>query len=187
MRRCWPSTRQAWQALQATGGAAGGGARAAAWPALLEDADTLAEQLLDHADALTSALEAASGRRHLRVVNLSGRQRMLAQRLAKQALLAAQLPGPRAAAQAQAAAQTVRGFEDTLAVLEQAPLTSDAIRAALAQARGQWQRLLDGLRRSDGPDAAAGRAALARESEALVASFDQLTSLYEHSMQVLLG
>ena len=112
---------------------------------------------------------------------------MLAQRLAKQALLAGQLSGPQAAAQAQAAAQTVRDFESALGTLEQAPLTSDAIRAALALARGQWQRLLDGLRRCDGPDAAAGRAALARESEALVASFEQLTSLYEHSMQVLLG
>lgn len=181
------ATRLAWQALQPSAGAAVAGARGAAWPALLDEADGLAEQLLERADALTGALEAASGRRHLRVVNLSGRQRMLAQRLAKQALLAAQLPGPQAAAQAQAAAQTVRSFEDNLAALEQAPLTSEAIRAALAMARGQWQRLLDGLRRSDGPDAAAGRAALARESEALVASFDQLTSLYEHSMQVLLG
>jgi hypothetical protein len=112
---------------------------------------------------------------------------MLAQRLAKQALLAGLLAGPQAAAHAQAAAQTVREFEAALSTLEQAPLATEPIRAALAQARGQWQRLLDGLRRSDGPDAATGLAALARESEALVSSFDQLTSLYEHSMQVLLG
>ncbi|MES2718604.1 MAG: type IV pili methyl-accepting chemotaxis transducer N-terminal domain-containing protein [Pseudomonadota bacterium] len=177
--------RQAWLALQPS--AAGGQTRGTAWPAQLDEADAQAELLLASADALTGALEAASGRRHLQVVNLSGRQRMLAQRLAKQALLAAVLPGPQAAAHAQAAAQTVREFEATLATLEQAPLASDAIRAALAQARGQWQRLLDGLRRSDGADAAAGRATLARESEALVLSFEQLTSLYEHSMQVLLG
>ncbi len=183
------TTRQAWLALQPSPGSLAGttAARGPALPAVLDEADAQDEQLLASADALTSALEAASGRRHLQVVNLSGRQRMLAQRLAKQALLAGLLPGPQAAAHAQAAAQTVREFETTLAILEQAPLASDAIRAALAQARGQWQRLLDGLRRSDGPDAAAGRAALARESEALVASFEQLTSLYEHSMQVLLG
>ena len=71
--------------------------------------------------------------------------------------------------------------------LEQAPLSSDDIRAALAQARGQWQRLLDGLRRAGGTDAAAGRGALARESDALLAGFDQLTTLYEHSLQVLMG
>ncbi len=184
------ATRDAWLALQqsaGTGQPARAPRAAAAWPALLEETDAQAELLLASADALTGALEAASGRRHLRVVNLSGRQRMLAQRLAKQALLAGLLPGPQAAVHAQAAAQTVREFETTLALLEQSPLASDAIRGALAQARGQWQRLLEGLRRSDGPDANSGRAALARESEALVSSFEQLTSLYEHSMQVLLG
>jgi hypothetical protein len=184
------ATRDAWLALQQSAGT-GLPARSprtgTAWPALLQETDAQAELLLTSADALTDALEAASGRRHLRVVNLSGRQRMLAQRLAKQALLAGLLPGPQAAVHAQAAAQTVREFETTLVLLEQSPLASDAIRSALAQARGQWQRLLDGLRRSDGPDANAGRAALARESEALVGSFEQLTSLYEHSMQVLLG
>ncbi|GCL61403.1 type IV pili methyl-accepting chemotaxis transducer N-terminal domain-containing protein [Pseudaquabacterium pictum] len=184
------ATRSAWADLQHTAGpgAAPGAPRAGlAWPALLAETDALAEQLLERADALTGALEATSGRRHLQVVNLSGRQRMLAQRLAKQALLAGLLPAPQAGMQAQAAARTVREFETALATLERAPLASDAIRAALAQARGQWQRLLDGLRRSDGPDASAARATLARESEALVTSFDELTSLYEHSMQVLLG
>ena len=78
-------------------------------------------------------------------------------------------------------------FEATLAALEQAPLATEAIRAALAQARGQWLRLLEGLRRAAGSDGAAGRQQLARESEALLDSFEQLTSLYEHSMQVLLG
>jgi len=180
------ATSAAWAALQQA--AVHGSSRAGpGWPALLADADDLAEQLLERADALTGALEAGSSRRHLQIVNVSGRQRMLAQRLAKQALLAGLLPGPQAAVHAQAAAQTVHEFESALSTLEQAPLATDAIRAALAQARGQWQRLLDGLRRIDGPDAMAGRAALARESEALLASFETLTSHYEHSMQVLLG
>ena len=161
--------------------------------AALHQADALAEALLLPADGLTAALQAASGRRSLHVVNLCGRQRMLAQRLAKQALLANVLPEPQAAAQAAEAAEaaeaslTVRDFEATKAALEQAPLASDTIRAALAQARGQWQRLLAGLRRTAGPNAAAGRAVLARESDALLATFEELTSLYEHSMQVLMG
>jgi AmiR/NasT family two-component response regulator len=153
----------------------------------LVDADQRGEALLAHADQLTSALEAASGRRSLQVINLCGRQRMLSQRLAKQALLAGLLPDDQAAAQAAAATLTIREFETTLATLEQAPLATEPIRAALAQARGQWQRLLEGLRRAAGPDAAAGRQQLTRESEALLDSFEQLTSLYEHSMQVLLG
>ena len=155
--------------------------------AALHDADSRAETLLLQADALTTALQAASGRRNLHIVNLCGRQRMLSQRLAKQALLAGLLPDAQAATQAAEAGLTIRDFEASLAALEQAPLASDAIRAALAQARGQWQRLLAGVRRAAGPDAAAGRAVLARESEALLATFDELTSLYEHSMQVLMG
>ena len=180
---------QAWTALQAqalatAALAARGGPDLAASLAL---ADSRAETLLAAADRLTTRLAHLSGRPLLRVVNLCGRQRMLSQRLAKQALLAGQLADAAAAAQAAAAADTVREFEATLLTLEQAPLSSDDIRAALAQARGQWQRLLDGLRRAGGTDAAAGRGALARESDALLAGFDQLTTLYEHSLQVLMG
>ena len=184
------STRAAGQALTqwaTSAGAAPGGRSAVSSAATLQEADQRAEALLDQADALVTALEAASGRRSLQVLNLCGRQRMLSQRLAKQALLAGLLPDAGAAVQAAAAAQTVRDFEAALAALEQAPLATDAIRAGLAQARSQWQRLLDGLRRAAGPEAAAGRLVLARESEALLTSFEQLSSLYEHSMQVLLG
>ena len=188
-------SRNAWQALVRVAGMAGmadtgvaaAGRLGIPTAAVLQQADQLAEALLAQADALTAALEHASGRRSLSLINLCGRQRMLSQRLAKQALLAGLLDEQAGAAQASAAALTVHDFETTLLALEQAPLATDAIRATLAQARGQWQRLLDGLRRAAGPDAAAGRAALARESEALLASFEALTSLYEHSMQVLLG
>ena len=156
-------------------------------PAQLRAADQLAEALLVAAEALAARLAMVGGRPSLRVVNLCGRQRMLSQRLAKQALLAGLLPAQDAAAQAAAAAETVREFEATLLALAQAPLTSDDIRAALAQARGQWQRLLDGLRRASGPEPQAGRSVLARESDALLAGFEQLTTLYEHSLQVLMN
>ena len=163
-------------------------AHSASHAAALVDADQRAETLLAQADRLTGALEAASGRRSLQVINLCGRQRMLSQRLAKQALLIGLLPDDQAAVHAAAATLTIRDFETTLTALEQAPLATEPIRAALAQARGQWQRLLEGLRRAaGGADAAAGRHQLTRESEALLDSFEQLTSLYEHSMQVLLG
>ena len=156
-------------------------------PAQLRDADRLAEALLVAAEALAARLAVVGGRPSLRLVNLCGRQRMLSQRLAKQALLAGLLPAQDAAAQAAAAAETVREFEASLLALAQAPLTSDDIRAALAQARGQWQRLLDGLRRATGPEPHAGRSVLARESDALLAGFEQLTTLYEHSLQVLMN
>ena len=143
--------------------------------------------LLDQAERLTTALAAAGGRQHLRVIGLCGRQRMLAQRLAKQALLAGLLPSVQAAAQAAAAAVTIQAFEASLGALEQSPLATAAIRAALVQAWTQWQALLDGLRRAAGPDVAAGRAALALQSDRLLVAFEHLTTLYEHSHQVLMG
>ncbi|MEK8052577.1 type IV pili methyl-accepting chemotaxis transducer N-terminal domain-containing protein [Ideonella sp. DXS22W] len=172
----------------------------AAWPALeplalgadaahrLADIDALAERLLEAADALTAALDHASARPHLHVVNVCGRQRMLSQRLAKQALLASQLPGAQGDAQAAAAVQAMQAFEQALAWLEQAPLSTAEIRAVQARARGQWQRMLDAVRRAAAgvePQEAARQ--LARESEALLASFDELTALYQHSMQGLLA
>ena len=148
----------------------------------LARADERAEALLAAADALTDALQRASGRPQLALVNLCGRQRMLSQRLAKQALLAGLLGGARADAQAAAAALTMADFESALLQLERAPLSTPAIRAALAAARGQWLRLRAGIPRQGG-----GAPAVARESEALLASFEELTSLVEHSMQLLLG
>ncbi|HSW03238.1 ANTAR domain-containing protein [Aquabacterium sp.] len=146
--------------------------------------DAAAQQLLDDAQRLTDGLQAASGRRNLQVVNLSGRQRMLCQRLAKQALLAGLLPEAAAQAQALSAGASVAEFDAALLQLEQAPLTSDEIRATLAVARGQWQRMLGGMRDAKQRDS---RLVLARESEALLQSFERLTSLYEHSVQLLLS
>ncbi|MBI5257394.1 MAG: type IV pili methyl-accepting chemotaxis transducer N-terminal domain-containing protein [Burkholderiales bacterium] len=170
------ATRQAWQALQAQ--------LALQPPADLLAIDAAAAQLLEHAQALTDGLQAASGRPSLQLVNLSGRQRMLAQRVAKHALLASVLPQGQAQAQATDALATVAEFDAALQRLEQAPLASEEIRSTLAVARGQWQRLLEGMRPGLARD---GRVVLARESEALLQSFERLTSLYEHNMQVLLG
>lgn len=166
--------REAWEALKPM--------LAEESPALAE-VDVRAEALLDRADRLTRALEEASGRRSLHVVNLCGRQRMLAQRLAKQALLLAasvdspvQAPG--------ALAQTMREFEQALETLEQAPSSGEGLRAGLAAARAHWLRLCDGAR---AVHTRAGGLAVTRESEALVAEFDQLTERYERSMQVLMA
>lgn len=163
-------------------------------------ADQRAEALLVAADGLTSAIEQAGGRPHLRLVNQCGRQRMLAQRLAKQSLLAGLLggwsDGQAAQAQQRQIADTVAEFDGALAWLERAPLSNDDIRRTLATARGQWQRMLEGVRRiaTDHPPHQApneslheARRVLGRESEALLDSFDSLTSLYEHSLQGLMA
>ena len=151
--------------------------------AVLAEIQPRAERLLLAAEALTSALEAASGRRSLHVVNLSGRQRMLSQRVAMLALLHA--VGVLAAGEAEASLrESAAEFEQALAELERAPLSVEGIRSGLAQARAQWLRLRESLRACG---SRAGMQALARESEALLASFEDLTERYEHSMQVLLA
>ncbi|WP_395700642.1 ANTAR domain-containing protein [Aquabacterium sp.] len=168
---------QAWQDLQ---GVLQGGSGT---PDLAE-LDLQAQALLEAAQALTDGLQAASGRRNLQVVNLSGRQRMLSQRLAKQALLAGLLPAGQGQLHADAALAAIHEFDTALLQLEQAPLTSQEIREALAVARGQWQRMLGAMRDARQRDS---RLVLARDSEALLQSFECLTSLYEHSIQLLLG
>ena len=147
----------------------------------LAQIDGHAEDLLTEAEALTGALEAAAGRRALRIVNLCGRQRMRVQRAAKEALLAAllQQPGRHAALQ-----PVLDEFEAALLELEQAPLSSPEIRTGLQAAREEWARLLRGL---GSVEQAEGRALLARSSEALLEIFDRLTAAYEHSLQVIMS
>lgn len=166
--------RNAWQALETT-------LKPRATPAALVAVDAQAEFLLEAAESLTDELELSGARRALRIVNLCGRQRMRAQRVAKDALFAALLPdGP----WRERLESTIGPFEATLLELERAPLSSPEIRDALAGARDEWLRLLRGVRSADRSD---GRAELVRASEVLVDAFDALTASYEHSLQVVMS
>ncbi|MDM0076425.1 type IV pili methyl-accepting chemotaxis transducer N-terminal domain-containing protein [Variovorax sp. J2P1-59] len=166
--------RQAWHALETALAVRLG-------PRTLADIDARADALLSAAEALTDALEASGARRALRMVNICGRQRMRAQRLAKDALLATTFP---ADAPLKQLAPTMDEFESALLELERAPLSSPDIRAALAVARDEWLQLVHGVREVD---SASGRAALVRSSDALVDTFDHLTASYEHSLQVIMS
>ncbi|WP_345536093.1 type IV pili methyl-accepting chemotaxis transducer N-terminal domain-containing protein [Variovorax defluvii] len=150
-------------------------------PAALVTIDGSAEALLGAAEALTDALETSGGRRALRIVNLCGRQRMRAQRLAKDALLASLLGGDEWRSRL---APTMDAFEASLLELERAPLSSPEIRGALSGARDEWLRLVRGVREAD---RAEGRADLVRASEVLAETFDRLTASYEHSLQVIMS
>ncbi|MDM0016275.1 ANTAR domain-containing protein [Variovorax saccharolyticus] len=164
--------RSAWQDLEKA---------LSARPAALAAIDARAEALLAAAEVLTETLEASGARRALRIVNICGRQRMRAQRLAKDALLASMLPS---ADSQQRLAATMDEFEAALRELEAAPLSSPEIRAALAIARDEWLHLMGGVR---GLDSAEGRASLVRASDALVDTFERLTASYEHSLQVIMS
>lgn len=164
----------AWTALQAA-------LEQRATAAAVGQADACAEVLLEAAHRLTHALEVASGRRALYIVNLSGRQRMLAQRVAKEMMLA--LATDRLPAVSPLTV-TVKQFETALNELDQAPLSSDAIRAGLAAAREEWSRMMHGVSELDRRD---GRLACAAASDALVLIFDRVTDHYQRSLQALMG
>lgn len=167
----------AWQALHAALAARPRTEQLAAF-------DTLAEALLDQADALTRQIEGQGGPTTLHVVNLCGRQRMLVQRLAKQALLASLLRGPAAGVALAAAGQTIEEFQRALSALQALPIRSPEIRDGLDEAERAWQQMREALREANG---AAGRRGIAHASEILLALFDRLTAHYEHSLQVILG
>ncbi|MEJ8853244.1 ANTAR domain-containing protein [Variovorax robiniae] len=162
-------TRAAWQSLSA------------AWTAritreAMAAIDAAAEALLASAEALTASLERASGRHALKIIGLCGRQRMLSERLAKEALLG-QPGAPQMIA-------TANEFESALLELENAPLTSPEIRELLANARDEWLRFARGVQGADTPQ---GRMMLVQSAEALVSTFDQLAARYEHSVQVIMS
>lgn len=181
------AARAAWSDVQAAlEGASSANTPGAALP-VLSRLDEAAEQLLAQADRLTLALEGAGLAPSLNVINMSGRQRMLAQRLAKLALLSATMPAglpPYVSPLAPQIATTAEGFEQGLTYLREIPLSTPAIRKSLEAAESAWQRMLDGAREaSDLP----GRLALASASEELLELFDRLTGEYERSMQMLMG
>ncbi len=170
------------------------GATVAAWDELraglapasavqrLDVVDAAAEALLTAAERLTQALALASPLAALGIVNRAGRQRMLSQRLAKQALLAALAEEGVAAEAAADAVRTIEAFERTLAELREAPVGSSASRAGLDCAGEEWQRMLAGVRNAGQAD---GRAALDAASDALLERFEQLTAEYGRIAQSL--
>jgi AmiR/NasT family two-component response regulator len=166
-----------WAALQAGLNGVPGAARV---PGL----DQEAERLLALADRLTQALENAGLAPTLHVINVSGRQRMLVQRLAKLALLQ---DGPALSARDPLPvelAPTAEAFERGLAYLKDIPLSTPLIREATAAADRCWQEMLQAVRAGSVP---AARLTLAASSEALLEQFDRLTREYELSMQLLMG
>jgi hypothetical protein len=144
-------------------------------------ADRCADRLLKYSETLVGELETASQRHVLGIVNLCGRQRMLVQRMTKDAWLT-HLTGEET--ERHAIDLPKADFEAALIELDRTPLTSPEIRNVLRAARVEWSRLQHGLRSLKTRE---GRLVTSRASEALLETFDGLTASYGRSMQVIMS
>jgi AmiR/NasT family two-component response regulator len=156
--------------------------------ARLPEIDALAGALLDNAERLTANLETAGLATKLRVINVSGRQRMLAQKMAKLALLPGLIEDPAARPAPGSMEAAMTAFSEGIDYLKSIPLSTPEIRRDLAQASELWLGFQAALPDS-GPfreQAGQGQAMVAALSDELAERFDRLTGQYERGMQMLL-
>ena len=155
-----------------------------------QQVDALAELLLRGAERLTGSLEGAGAAAPLQVLNVAGRQRMLSQRFAKQALMGMLGDVSLAQRSETGMTETKAAFEQALIYLNGLPLSTPTICSALEAAGVGWLQMLAAAgdaRSVSGPARLARLESLAQASEALLDVFEQLSAQYEHSMQMLVG
>ena len=152
--------------------------------------ESFAEDLLQHAERLTAQLETSGQGAPLQLLNLAGRQRMLAQRYTKLALRCCTLDRLQADHESQAMRAVQDEFENALTRLNGMPLSTQAIHQTLETAGITWLQLVAAAR-SLQQTLPAGRhpylEKLAAGSETLLELFDALAEHYEHSLDTLLG
>ncbi|WP_324734404.1 type IV pili methyl-accepting chemotaxis transducer N-terminal domain-containing protein [Pseudomonas paeninsulae] len=135
---------------------------------------TLSDQLLAESETLVAQIERSSGGRTAQLVNRSGRQRMLSQRIAKLYLaLSWRLPNTELQTQFE---QAVDEFNQALEELRAAPENNAAINAALAKASAQWEFSQRGFQLSE--DARYVPTLISITCETLLKQMDGLTRAY---------
>lgn len=139
----------------------------------------LSDQLLAQSEALVKQIEAHTGSADARLVNRSGRQRMLSQRIAKLYLaLSWKLPVEGLHQQLQQATSEFEAAQQELLGAEQ---NTPQITAALKKVDAQWRFARAGFSLS--ADAHYVPTVIATTTETLLRQMNELTSAYEQVMR----
>jgi chromosome segregation ATPase len=139
----------------------------------------LSDQLLAQSEALVKLIEAHTGNAGARLVNRSGRQRMLSQRIAKLYLaLSWKLPAEGLEQQLQQATTEFEAAQQELLAAEQ---NTPQIAAALKKVEAQWRFARAGFQLS--ADSRYVPTVITTTTETLLWQMNDLTSAYEQVMQ----
>lgn len=144
--------------------------------------NSAADRLLAEADKLTGMLEASSKQRSAKLINTSGRQRMLSQRLAKNYFLTTSgIETPIIRAQL---SDDRSEFKANFDALNAAPVSTPAIRNDLQLLQAQWTFFDLAISRKADPES---MRTVATTSERLLEVSNSLTNHYETALRDLLG
>jgi choline dehydrogenase-like flavoprotein len=141
-----------------------------------------ADTMLAAANKTSQLLEAQSQRGSAQLVNQSGRQRMLSQRLAKNYFLAAAgLHTPQLQEQL---GQDRMEFTKNMETLAAAPISNNSIRNELTLCAAQWTFFESAIHHPPSPEALK---TVATTSERLLEVANNLTQLYDAALKDVLG